>query len=148
MPPPTHSVANPFFASRLPISCSSVTSTRAPDAPIGWPMAIAPPFTFTRLVIEPKVLDDRTALRGKRLVALDQIEIAHGPARARCSARRVLGIGPVPISAGSTPAVAKLAMRASGVSPRRCASAPLITTNAAAPSLMPLALPAVTVPSF
>ena len=39
MPPPMHSVARPFLASRLAISCSSVTSTRAPDAPIGWPIA-------------------------------------------------------------------------------------------------------------
>ena len=39
-------------------------------------------------------------------------------------------------------------MRASGVMPRRFASAADITTSAAAPSLMPLALPAVTVPSL
>src|SRR5258707_14243017 len=30
MPPPMHSVARPFLASRFCISCSSVTSTRAP----------------------------------------------------------------------------------------------------------------------
>src|SRR6185369_16637758 len=47
MPPPMHSAAMPFFASRRCISCSSVTRMRAPDAPIGWPMAIAPPFTLT-----------------------------------------------------------------------------------------------------
>jgi hypothetical protein len=29
------------------ISCSSVTNTRAPEAPIGWPMAMAPPLTLT-----------------------------------------------------------------------------------------------------
>ena len=39
-------------------------------------------------------------------------------------------------------------MRASGVSPRFAASEALITTMAAAPSLMPEALPAVTVPSL
>jgi hypothetical protein len=39
-------------------------------------------------------------------------------------------------------------MRTSGVSPRRDASASLISTAAAAPSLMPDALPAVTVPSL
>ena len=47
MPPPMHRVARPFLALRRPISCSRVTSTRAPEAPIGWPMAMAPPFTFT-----------------------------------------------------------------------------------------------------
>ncbi len=35
MPPPMHSVARPFLASRFCISCTSVVSTRAPDAPIG-----------------------------------------------------------------------------------------------------------------
>ena len=64
------------------------------------------------------------------------------------SARREEGIGPVPMMVGSTPAVAQEAMRASGVSPRFAASEALITTMAAAPSLMPEALPAVTVPSL
>lgn len=35
MPPPTHSVARPFLASRFCISCSRVTRTRAPEAPMG-----------------------------------------------------------------------------------------------------------------
>ena len=39
-------------------------------------------------------------------------------------------------------------MRASGVLPSLAASAAFISTTAAAPSLMPEALPAVTVPSF
>ena len=50
--------------------------------------------------------------------------------------------------AGSTPAVAHAAIRASGVSPRAAASLALIKTTAAAPSLMPDAFPAVTVPSL
>ena len=32
MPPPMHKVARPFLALRRPISCSSVTSTRAPES--------------------------------------------------------------------------------------------------------------------
>ena len=47
MPPPIHSVAKPFLTFRLIISCISVTNTLVPDAPIGWPKAIAPPLTFT-----------------------------------------------------------------------------------------------------
>ncbi len=35
MPPPMHSVARPFLALRRFISCTSVVSTRAPEAPIG-----------------------------------------------------------------------------------------------------------------
>ena len=39
-------------------------------------------------------------------------------------------------------------MRASGVRPRALAASPEAMTSAAAPSTMPLALPAVTTPSF
>ena len=38
------------------ISCSSVTRTRAPEAPIGWPSAIAPPLTLTLPVSQPRSL--------------------------------------------------------------------------------------------
>src|SRR5258708_14755658 len=64
------------------------------------------------------------------------------------SAAREAGIGPVPMIAGSTPACAHDTMRASGFLPRLAASLAFISTNAAAPSLMPDALPAVTVPSL
>src|SRR5579864_7113438 len=47
LPPPRHSAAIPRFTSRRIISYISVTSTRAPLAPIGWPIATAPPFTLT-----------------------------------------------------------------------------------------------------
>ena len=56
MPPPMQSVARPFLASRFCISCRSVTSTRAPEAPIGWPMAIAPPLTLTISGFQPRSL--------------------------------------------------------------------------------------------
>ncbi len=46
------------------------------------------------------------------------------------------------------PQVAKLAIRPSTDAPRFSASAAVISTSAAAPSLRPLALAAVTVPSF
>jgi hypothetical protein len=54
----------------------------------------------------------------------------------------------VPITAGSTPALAQEAMRARGLRPRFLASSALISTRAAAPSLRPEALAAVTVPSL
>ncbi len=57
-------------------------------------------------------------------------------------------MGPDPMTLGSTPTVAQEAMRASGFSPRFLASLAVISTTAAAPSLMPEALPAVTVPSL
>src|SRR3546814_8362054 len=67
---------------------------------------------------------------------------------AFCRARFVAGTGPMPIMEGSTPAWAQLATRARTGAFRRAASSAVIRTRAAAPSLIPLALAAVTVPSF
>src|SRR5262249_21572016 len=39
LPPPRQSVARPVRLPRASSACSSVTSTRAPEAPIGWPSA-------------------------------------------------------------------------------------------------------------
>ena len=58
------------------------------------------------------------------------------------------GIGPVPIIEGSTPALAHEAILAIGSIFFFLTSSLLITVNAAAPSLIPLAFAAVTVPSF
>ena len=52
----------------------------------------------------------------------------------------------MPMIDGSTPVVAQDTIFASGVMPRFLASSALIRTSAAAPSLMPDALPAVTEP--
>src|SRR3546814_3692901 len=64
------------------------------------------------------------------------------------SARRLDGTGPMPMIEGSTPADAQLLMLPRMVAPRFSASSRLIRTSAAAPSLRPDALAAVTVPSF
>src|SRR5256886_2648422 len=47
-PPPPHKAAAPTFAPRRLSSCASVSTRRAPLAPIGCPSATAPPLTFTR----------------------------------------------------------------------------------------------------
>jgi hypothetical protein len=70
-----HRVARPFFASRAAISYSEVVSTRAPDAPIGWPMAIAPPLTLTLPRSQPSSLPTASAWAAKGLVGFDQIEV-------------------------------------------------------------------------
>ena len=57
-------------------------------------------------------------------------------------------MGPVPMLSGSTPACAQEAIRARGFRPRARASAADISTRAAAPSLSPEALAAVTDPSL
>src|SRR6266478_2739979 len=100
MPPPMHNVARPFFASRRCISCSSVTRTRAPEAPIGWPRAMAPPFTLTLAGSQPRSLLTAQAWAGERFVGLDKVQIVDGPAgflqseaarrdRARAHDRRI-----------------------------------------------------------
>src|SRR5579859_704436 len=47
-PPPPHSAAAPTVRPRRLSSEASVSTRRAPDAPIGWPSATAPPLTLTR----------------------------------------------------------------------------------------------------
>src|SRR6185369_7136957 len=44
-PPPMQRLATPRFFPCLRSAPSSVTTIRAPDAPIGWPSAQAPPWT-------------------------------------------------------------------------------------------------------
>ena len=65
---------------------------------------------------------------------------------ARSSALRDAGIGPRPIVAGSTPATALETSARSAAGRARAARASDVTSSAAAPSLMPLLLPAVTDP--
>ena len=66
---------------------------------------------------------------------------------ALASAFLLEGTGPVPMIEGSTPASAPETMVASGVMPSSWAFFSLMTTRAAAPSLMAEELPAVTMPS-
>src|ERR1700733_2718950 len=93
MPPPMHSVARPFLASRFCISCSSVTSTRAPAAPTGWPIAIAPPLTLTLEVSQPRSLLTAQACAAKASLASIKSRSSADPP-AFLSARRLGGIDP------------------------------------------------------
>src|SRR3954471_20810230 len=117
MPPPMHSVARPFLASRFCISCSRVIRTRAPEAPIGWPSAIAPPLTFTFAGSQPMSLLTAHAWAAKASFASIRSRSSTDQP-AFWSARRLAGIGPEPMIAGSTPAVAHDTIRASGLMPR------------------------------
>ena len=65
---------------------------------------------------------------------------------ALASTRRVADTGPMPIIAGSTPALAQALMVTKGLRPSSSARALLHTITAAAPSFRPEALPAVTLP--
>src|SRR5262249_18071303 len=97
--------------------------------------------------VPAEILVHGAGLRGEGFIGLHEIEVANIPA-GFLSAAREEGIGPVPMILGSTPAWAHDTMRASGVLPSLAASLAFISTTAAAPSLMPDALPAVTVPSL
>ncbi len=81
-PPPMHIVTIPRRPSRRSSACISLTVRIAPVAPIGWPRAIAPPETFTRLRIEADVADDCDGLGCERLVELDEVDVGEGEARA------------------------------------------------------------------
>src|ERR1041384_6021474 len=58
----------------------SVVRTRAPDAPIGWAMAIAPPLSLAPPAPPPGPLADGEGLGGEGLVGLDEVEIGDRPA--------------------------------------------------------------------
>lgn len=86
-------------------------------------------------------------LGGKGFVGFDLIEIGHCPTSLFQSLAGG-GVGPRPITSGSTPALAQPTMQARGERPRSAASSASMSTRAAAPSFTPEALPAVTTPSF
>src|SRR5258708_32521919 len=106
---------------------------------------MAPPFTLTLAGSQPRSLFTAQACAANASFASLRSRSQIGQP-ALLTAARDAGIGPEPITAGSTPAVAQDTIRASGCTPRRAASLAVISTSAAAPSLMPDALPAVTVP--
>src|SRR6266853_788247 len=113
MPPPMHKVARPLWTLRRCISCNRVTRTRAPEAPIGWPRAMAPPFTLTFSTFHPRSLLTAQAWAAKASLASIRSRLS-ADQPAFFSAIRLAGIGPLPMIAGSTPAVAQESMRSSG----------------------------------
>ena len=136
MPPPMQSDAKPFRAFARRISKSKVVKIRAPEAPIGWPNAIAPPFTLTRAESQPISRLTASACAAKAsLISSKSKSPTCQP--AFCRQRREAGAGPIPITAGSTPVQAKLLIRAKTGKPREAAQSASATINAAAPSLMP-----------
>src|SRR5262249_10892992 len=114
--------------------------------PMGWPMAMAPPLTFT--LSSSQRMSRLTAMAWAANASLASMRSrSENFQPALSSAARDAGIGPVPITAGSQPRDAQDTMRAKGSILRFLASPSVMSTMAAAPSLMPEALAAVTVPS-
>mmetsp|Transcript_17124 Transcript_17124/g.46356 ORF Transcript_17124/g.46356 Transcript_17124/m.46356 type:complete len:235 (-) Transcript_17124:610-1314(-) len=145
-PPPLQMLATPKRPSTWSSAERSVTRILMPDAPIGCPMATAPPNMFTLAGSSPRM----------RLLATDTTEKASLISKAstsamvspaRSSATGIANAGDVVNLMGSCAASAYATMRALGDRPFACTSAPEVSTTAAAPSESVLELPAVTVPS-
>src|SRR5437667_7426202 len=118
---------------------------RQPEAPIGCPSAIAPPLTLTFFVSQPICRFTAIACAAKAsLISIKSRSFGSQPARER--QRLDAGTGPMPMYFGSTPAEAKALILAIGFNPSSFDFFKLHKTTAAAPSLIPEALPAVTVP--
>ena len=78
---------------------------RAPEAPMGWPRAIAPPFTLTRAASS---FSSRATARlwAAKASFNSHRSIASMSSPAFSSAYRTAGTGPMPITRGSTAAEA------------------------------------------
>ena len=143
MPPPIQSVAKPFLEFLLSISCKSVTNTLVPEAPIGCPRAMAPPLTFTfSLGIPKSFITAKLCAANASFDSTKSKSLISQPAFFKACFDA--GIGPDPIKDGSTPHVAQETILPNGFKFLFLASLAFIKTNAAAPSLIPEALPGVT----
>jgi hypothetical protein len=127
---------------------TAVVASRAPLAPSGWPSAMAPPQRLTRGSSSARPRSRSTARPCAAKASLSSMTSICARLRpVSASTLRVAGAGPKPMMRGARPAVAMPTTRARGVRPWRAAAASLASSSAQAPSLTPLALPAVTVPS-
>ena len=109
---------------------------------------MAPPFgVHMRCILgDAELAQHRDPLRREGLVELDDVEVGGLEVEPRAQSLRVAGAGPMPMMRGATPAVAPPRIWAIGVRPYFLAAASDAMISAAAPSLTPDALPAVTVP--
>ena len=120
---------------------------RAPEAPMGWPRAQAPPLTLSFSCGMPRSRMAIMATTAKAsLTSKRSTSSTLQPARSR--ACRMAGTGAVVKSPGSWAWAPWPAMRATGVRPRRSAVEARISTRAAAPSEIEEALAAVIAPSL
>ena len=88
----------------------SETTSRAPLMPSGWPSAIAPPLTFTRSGSSPSSRTTATLCEANASFSSTR-SISSIATPVRSSSLRTAGIGPMPITRGSTPAAALPAKR-------------------------------------
>src|SRR5665213_488777 len=146
-PTPMHMLAMPWRPWPRSSWLISVVTKRAPLAPSGWPIAIAPPLGLTRSSSSASPSSRITANTCAANASLSSMASICGSAMADFSSNlRIAGTGPIPMMRGATPAVVVAMIRARGVRPKRCAAACVASSSAHEPSLTGEALPAVTVP--
>src|SRR5882762_3289997 len=163
-PPPMQIAALP----RLPFACFSTCSRcstmRAPEAPTGWPSAIAPPSTFSfppssspiapsRPSSSRQYLSSFHAARQPSTCAANASLISQASRSLSFSPWRLsIGVaactGPRPICAGSRPAHCESTIRPSGFRSWRFTASSVASTSHAAPSVICEEFPAVTLPYF
>ena len=144
MPPPTHMVTRPYSVRGF-AWCARGGGQLGASATERMTESDGSPVDVHLRGIEAELLDDRQRLRGEGFVQLDEVDLIEGePGQLE---RLGNGInGPMPISSGKQPAVAKETKRARGWMPRAAARSADMTTAAAAPSEVCDEFPAVTVP--
>src|SRR6267143_5666934 len=146
-PPPMHRVATPRLPPVFLSAPIRVTRMRAPEAPIGWPSAQAPPWILTLSCGNPCSFIAAMVTTAKAsLISKRSTSCAFHPVRSKSLA--IAPTGAVVNQPGSCACVDCPMTMASGARPRRSAVERRIITSAAAPSEIELELAAVTVPSL
>ncbi len=119
--------------------------SRALEHPVGWPMAMAPPFGFTRAMSGWNSLSQASTTEAKASL-ISTRSMSSRESFALASTNSVAGIGAVSMIWGSLAATAKVWKRARGRRPSDDARSSLMISTAAAPSEICDDVPAVTVP--
>mmetsp|Transcript_17184 Transcript_17184/g.50772 ORF Transcript_17184/g.50772 Transcript_17184/m.50772 type:complete len:225 (+) Transcript_17184:104-778(+) len=145
MPVPMHMDTTPRPPPRRLSSWHSVAICRDPVQPSGCPRAMAPPFGFTLSIGMLSLSTQYVAwLANASLISKISTSSTERPAFSR--AFGMATAGPMPMTAGGTPATAEDLRVASTGRPNRCAVDRFAISTAAAPSLTWDELPAVVVP--
>ena len=138
----------PYRTSGRSANCrASWVISRTPEEASGWPTAIAPPYGLTRSSSSAMPKWSRNAstwTANASLISNRPMSSMVRPVRA--SAFSVAGIGPTPMTSGSTPAKPKPTSRMPTVRPSSRATSSAASRQPVAPSFSPAALPAVTCP--
>src|SRR5512133_577175 len=134
-PPPMQSEARPRCLPRSFMAYRSVTRMRAPEAPMGWPSATAPPRTFTPFGSSPSSRLFAIATTANASL-ISQRSTSEVWSFAFSSVFRMASAGAMVNSTGARAAPPQARRRASTGRPSRAARSALISTTAAPPSLI------------